>query len=35
LRATAFPISRMLFAMLRRLDEYTGPAHHGHDLVAA
>jgi len=25
----------MLFAMLRRLDEYTGPAHHGHDLVAA
>ena len=25
----------MLVAMLLRLDEYTGHAHHGHDAVAA
>jgi hypothetical protein len=35
LRATAFPYLGMLVAMLLRLDEYTGHAHHGHEVVAA
>jgi hypothetical protein len=30
-----FPISRMLVAMLLRLDVYAGHAHHGHEVVAA